>query len=170
MGSADLRLSILIPFRGATAPLEETLLSVLENRPADCEILVGLCQPYDDPYGLADELTFVDLAGLSTADALNALVRHAQAPVVHVLSCGVTVCEGWTEPALAAFRALPVAAVAPAVVTAERSERVHCLGLGNTCQRREFKGVGRTLAHFAERSPAMTWLCGYPPRDSEPGP
>ena len=49
------RLSIVIPVLGSLDGLEDTLVSVLENRPADCQIVVVLNQPYDDPYDLKDE-------------------------------------------------------------------------------------------------------------------
>jgi hypothetical protein len=44
------RLSIIIPVLGSSTRLESTLVSVLENRPPDCEILVLLGAPYDDPF------------------------------------------------------------------------------------------------------------------------
>ena len=39
------KLSIVIPTPTDTAALEETLVSVLENRPDDCEIIVALGGP-----------------------------------------------------------------------------------------------------------------------------
>ena len=36
------RLAIIIPFLGNSQRLEETLVSVLENRPDDCEVIVVL--------------------------------------------------------------------------------------------------------------------------------
>ena len=53
------RLSIIIPHRNDQL-LEETILSVLENRPRDCEIIVAHDGSYCDPYQLVDE---VDHAG-----------------------------------------------------------------------------------------------------------
>ena len=54
------RLSIVIPVLGDPQQLDDTLLSVLENRPANCEILVVHNQPYHDPYNLSDEVRFVE--------------------------------------------------------------------------------------------------------------
>jgi len=53
------RLAVVIPFEGNTKALEDTLVSVLENRPDDSEVLVVLGKPYQDPYALGDEVEFV---------------------------------------------------------------------------------------------------------------
>lgn len=110
------KLAIVIPFLGDTQRLEETLVSVLENRPPDAEVLVVLCQPYANPYQLEDEVHFVpgpDQPGW--ASALNHGTAAAHAPWIHVLGCGATVEEGWVEPALTHFQDGTIAAVAPMV-------------------------------------------------------
>lgn len=115
----------MIPFLGDTQRLEETLVSVLENRPPDSEVLVVLCQPYSNPYHLEDEVRFVP--GPSRpgwASALNHGTAAARAPWIHVLCCGAAVEEGWAEPALAHFHDGTVAAVAPVVTEAASPERV----------------------------------------------
>ena len=71
----SLRLSIVIPAVTSAAELEETLLSVLENRPEQCEVIVALACEYDDPWNLRDEVTFVRApAGASTIGCVN--LRH----------------------------------------------------------------------------------------------
>ena len=50
------RLSIIIPALGNSARLESTLVSVLENRPLDCDIIVVHTGEYNDPYDLAGEI------------------------------------------------------------------------------------------------------------------
>jgi hypothetical protein len=108
-----LKLSILIAARD-TAPLESSLVSILQNRPADCEIVVVHDEGYDDPYDLADEVRFV--AAPAECGELARLTRGlnvCQAPVLHVLRSGAEVTEGWTAPALAHFSDPSVAAVAP---------------------------------------------------------
>ena len=57
------RLSCVIPAVGTTQDLETTLVSVLEKRPDDCEIIVVLNESYADPYGLKDEVRFVEMIG-----------------------------------------------------------------------------------------------------------
>jgi len=54
------RLSIVIPVLGDPRKLDDTLVSVLENRPAHCEILVVHNEPYDDPYQLSNEVCFIE--------------------------------------------------------------------------------------------------------------
>ena len=64
------RLSIIIPVLGHSTRLDDTLVSVLENRPANCEIIVVHTEPYDDPYDLAGEVRFLEArAGPSAAIA-----------------------------------------------------------------------------------------------------
>ena len=80
------RLSIVIPVWGNLHLLEDTLVSVLENRPAHCEIIVVLDGPYDDPYQLTDELSYVLApSGASLAESANLGIAASEAPVVHLL-------------------------------------------------------------------------------------
>jgi hypothetical protein len=55
------RLSVVVPATDVTG-LEETLISVLEHRPDNSEIVVALGSPYDDPWNIREEVTFVDAA------------------------------------------------------------------------------------------------------------
>ncbi len=81
--------------------LEDTLLSVLENRPRDCEIIVAHDGSYTDPYHLADEVLFRrNGSTCSIASKLNeGLYAACCSPVVHFLAEGVQVTEGWCENA-----------------------------------------------------------------------
>jgi hypothetical protein len=135
------RLSILIPCLGGAAEFDGTLISVLQNRPADCEILVVHTADYADPYGLTGEVDFLrcpdppSLVGL-----INAGLKQAAGEIVHVLACGLESTEGWTEPALAQFADPAVAAVAP-VVTNVSGVKVVSAGMrysvgGRRCVRR----------------------------------
>ncbi len=108
------RLSIIIPHRGDDQRLEETILSVLENRPRDCEVLVVHNGSYRDPYELTDELVYVQEDPKSTVvELLNAGLMAACSPVVCTLLDGAVVSASWAEPALKRFAATDVAAVAP---------------------------------------------------------
>jgi hypothetical protein len=108
------RLSIIIPYRQQDQRLEATLLSVLENRPEDCEIVVVHDGSYADPYNLADEAIFVEVAVRSNiAQLLNAGVMAACSPAVCVLLDGASVAPGWCEAPLS--RLLSTQAVAVAV-------------------------------------------------------
>jgi GT2 family glycosyltransferase len=117
-------LSIIIPVVGQQQDFENTLISVLENRPHDCEIIVVCDERYDDPYALGDEVTFVEArreAGLVERLALG--VGESRAELVHLLGDGSRVTAGWTTAALAHFRRPRVATVIPIVVDQRRPSR-----------------------------------------------
>lgn len=111
------RLSIVIPVLGDPQQFESTLVSVLENRPDDCQIVLALNRPYDDPYELDGEVEFVRLSHKAGwADELNAAWAVCRAEIVAVLACGAEVAPGWTEGALAAFEDPRVASATPLIV------------------------------------------------------
>ena len=122
-------LSIVIPVQGSVDALERSLVSVLENRPADTEIIVVLNISYDDPYQLTDEVRFVAARpGASWAECVSTGLAAARANVIHLLAAGVEVSENWTRQALTHFRDPKVWAVAP--VTYDRCQREHLLNQG----------------------------------------
>lgn len=113
------RLSIVIPCLGGAAEFDETLVAVLQNRPARSEVLVVHTQPYDDPYGLKDEVQFIRVSGKpNLAQLANTGVQAAAGEIVHILGCRMNVLEGWTDAAVAHFSEHDVAAVSPLVVDA----------------------------------------------------
>lgn len=113
------RLSIVIPCLGGAAEFDETLVSVLQNRPSRCEVLVVHAQPYDDPYGLKDEVRFIRVSGRpSLVQLANTGLEAAQGDIVHLLGCRLSTNEGWTETALEHFDDEAVAAVSPLIVDA----------------------------------------------------
>lgn len=123
-------LSIVIPSLGDLQALESSLVSVLQNRPHDCEVLVVLNHPYDDPYDLSDEVRFVQARkGAGLAESANLGLRHSRAPILHLLAPGVEVSEDWTGPALVHFKEPGVAAVAPVVLDVSRRQRVLSAGV-----------------------------------------
>ncbi|MBN2023035.1 MAG: hypothetical protein JW809_09605 [Pirellulales bacterium] len=111
------RLSIVIPHWGSTSQLEDTLVSVLENRPEATEVVVVLRDVYGDPYDLEGEVVFVCAPiGSDPVRCLNLGIDASQGDVIHVLAPGVEVCPGWAEAALRHFADADVAAVMPWVV------------------------------------------------------
>jgi len=113
------RLSIVIPCLGGAAEFDDTLVSVLQNRPARCEVLVVHAQYYDDPYGLKDEVQFIRVSGRpSMGQLLNTGLEAARGEIVHVLGCRLTAVEGWAETALQLFEDDAVAAVTPLILDA----------------------------------------------------
>lgn len=95
------RLSIIVPHRDNDARLEMTLLSVLENRPQDCEIIVVHDGSYANPYELQDEVIFIEeVRRANTAQLLNAGAMAACSPAVCVILDGTLVKAGWSDSAL----------------------------------------------------------------------
>jgi hypothetical protein len=155
------RLAIVIPAVGTAESLEATLLTVLENRPDDCEVIAVTNFEYSDPYKLADEVRFVaarrgaDL--VACAGAAIALVRSA---VIHVLAAGCEVGERWAEPALAHFADLSVGAVAPLVLQSDRRDQVLAAGIdyrAGGARRVRVRKLGRITA---AGSTAVFGACG----------
>lgn len=147
------RLSIIIPVVGNLTSLEDTLLSVLENRPDDSEVLVVLDEPYDDPYELKDEIRFLQAtAGASFVESANLGISESRAEVVHLLACGCQVEEGWASHALPAFDEPSVAAVVPLVLTTGENPRVLAAGMAYRSG-----GLVRTLGRGL--SPAAVDAC-----------
>ena len=128
------QLSLVIPALSTLDALETTLVSVLQNRPQDCEVVVVLNRAYDDPYSLSGEVRFLVVReAQSLAQSLSAAVQACRGMVVHVLAAGVEVDEGWTDAAMEHFIDNRVAAVAP-LVLAERDDVTICAaGLGYSC-------------------------------------
>ena len=126
------RLSIVIPAADAVA-LEDTLVSVLENRPSDCEIIVALSVPYDDPWNIAEEVRFVQApAGTGLVGRVNVGVASSRGGVVHILAAGCRAMDGWAEAAVARFDDPTVAAVVPVGVHASDRGRVVTAGIRRT--------------------------------------
>jgi hypothetical protein len=131
------RLAVVIPSVGSVEALESTLVSVLENRPSRCEILVVHAHPYDDPYQLAGEVRLIQAPPrASYVSCANLGFRESSEDVVHLLSAGCRVTEGWTEPAARHFRDPRIAVVAPLLI----DERVP----GRVVAARTKYGVGGT--------------------------
>jgi cellulose synthase/poly-beta-1,6-N-acetylglucosamine synthase-like glycosyltransferase len=125
------RLSIIIPFSGGPEYLENTLVSVLQNRPGDCEVLVVHHGAYDDPYQLQDEVRFVEVSRTTDViGAMNAGFEAAQGELLHVLECGAEVEEGWADAALRNFDDPQVGAVSPLVLRSTDGGRMALAGVG----------------------------------------
>ncbi len=125
------RLSIVIPVLGDPQQLDDTLLSVLENRPANCEILVVHNEPYHDPYNLSEEVRFVEAdRGAGLVECLNRGLAASGAPVIHVLACGVEVCPGWADAALRHFGDPDIAAVGTVVLDRDDRRTIVSTGWG----------------------------------------
>lgn len=107
------RLSIVVPVGDDLAAFENSLVSVLENRPSDAEVLVAHDGNYDDPFDLGDEVRFVTCGDNRSVDLVAQAATEARGRFVHVLAGGWRATEGWTEAAVEAFDDAEVGVVVP---------------------------------------------------------
>jgi hypothetical protein len=132
------RLSIVIPMTTDVSDLEDTLVSVLENRPDESEIVVVLARPYADPWNIRDEVRFVQApSNARLVSCVNLGIAASEAAVIHVLTAGWRATPGWTDAPLAILEAGDAGAVVPVVDDAGRT-----VSTGVRCGR-----GGRRLAH-----------------------
>lgn len=112
------RLSIIVPYISDVAALETTLLSVLENRPQGCEVLVAHVGDYHDPYSLDhDEIRLIEApADSQVVELVNAAASEACGAILHTLLPGCSVRNNWSAPALAWFQDASIGSVAPTMV------------------------------------------------------
>ncbi|HIM29807.1 MAG TPA: glycosyltransferase family 2 protein [Planctomycetes bacterium] len=110
------RLSILVPWWNEARSFEDTLVSILEHRPQNAEILVVHPHRYGDPYELRNEVRFIQCAAKSELELINTGFYRAAGDVVHVVRCGLLATRDWTDHAAAQFERPEVAAVAVTIV------------------------------------------------------
>ncbi len=118
------RLSIIVPHLHDDSGLELTLLSVLENRESDFEILITHNGSYDDPYKLdQDEAILIQSeANVSFSEQLNLAIASACSPIIQVLLPGAVVQPNWCDEALAIMNDRNVSAVCLPIAVAESNE------------------------------------------------
>lgn len=124
------RLSIIIPLWADDECFEDTLASVLQNRPSDCEVVVVHSKRYADPYALRGEVRFVQTdGGAGPVRILNDGCRAACGEILHIVQPGVLVGDRWAEYALPAFDDRDVCAVTPLLVDAHDAGSIVAAGL-----------------------------------------
>ncbi len=108
------RLSLIVPFQCDSQALENTLVSVLELRSSDDELLIVHRGEYQDPYGLqGNEAKVLETpASTSLAEQLNIAVQNATGDVLQVVLPGTVLEPDWCVDALAAFDELDVDMIA----------------------------------------------------------
>lgn len=123
-------LSIVIPVVGDSQPFEQGLLSVLENRPAACEIIAVFNDHYVDPYSLGDEIRLLPAKrGFGLVQCLTAGIEQARGRFVHVLASGAEVSPAWAEAALERFDDPAVGSVVPLVLDPQQRQRIVSAGV-----------------------------------------
>ncbi|TWT92259.1 glycosyltransferase family 2 protein [Neorhodopirellula pilleata] len=118
------RLTIVVPHFGETESFESSLVSVLQHRPDDCEVLVPHSGSYDDPFDLSDEVKFVDAGSPDLVQQIAAAANVARGRFVHVVADGHLATSSWTEPALAEFEYSEAGVVVPVVRVADDSKQI----------------------------------------------
>ncbi len=142
-GNDPHRLSVVV-VAPRVAGLEDTLVSVLEHRPDDCDIIVALGERYDDPWQIGDEVTFVNadrrsgLVGCATAG-----LAVATGDVIHLLAAGWKATADWTAAAMTHFTRPDVAAVVPLAMRADDAARPVATGVRRTSGGRSIVVVPR---------------------------
>lgn len=146
------RLSIVIPNRSFDQLVEDTLVSVLQNRPEYSEVIVVTSESYEDPYGLGREVRF--LAATAAADQverINCGCSLARGDVIHLLLPGTLATDGWTDNVWHHFEDDHVGSVAPILVEAENATRL--LAAGVTYLRRGDRRIVGRGTHSIQRVP-----------------
>jgi hypothetical protein len=123
-------LALVIPVVGHTEGLETTLLSVLERRPDDCEVIVATSAAYDDPYKLQGEIQILHAPrGAGLVDCANLAIKSTAAPIVHILAVGAQATDGWIDRAARHFENPRVAAVVPFVHSTDNPKSLLSVGV-----------------------------------------
>ena len=147
------RLSIIVPHLHDDSGLELTLLSILENRESDFEILIAHDGRYSDPYSLdQDEAILIPSeAHASFSEQLNLAVASACSPIIQVLLPGSVVDPHWCDESLYLMNDKTVSAV--------------CQPVGDMASNQVYIGLSsdslphRRVAH-SEQNVAAPLLCG----------
>lgn len=127
--SSSPRLSIVVPTPADPQALEETLVSVLENRPDQAEIVVVLGCDYCDPWNIGEEVRFIKApVGSSLVACTNLGIAASHGEVIHVLAAGWRATPGWTDAAVSHFER-GAAAVVPLELAAHSSDRIVAAGV-----------------------------------------
>jgi hypothetical protein len=127
------RLSIVIPAAGDARALEETLVSVLENRPADCEVIAAHACDYADPWSIGDEVRLLRAPRrTNVVGCTNLGIAAASGSVIHVLAAGWRATDGWTDAPVDLIAAGRADVVVPIGVAADDGDRIVSAGIRHT--------------------------------------
>ncbi len=157
-----LRLSIVVPYRSEDQRFEDTLLSILENRPKDSEVIVVDDGSYADPYNLSDEVCFVRTQpGATLTEKLNTGVLVARAAFVCNLLDGMLVTGNWAEPALRHLTSGVADVVSPSVNLRSRSGLRTIFGLDCSRVNADTLRRGKPIAASPARGITPTIVGGF---------
>jgi len=165
------RLTIVIPCPDGGERFENTLISVLQNRPGDCEVLVVYPGPYEDPYELAKEVGFVETpAGTSLVEMINIGFEQAAGEIVHILQCDVQVGDGWCHTVLPHFDEPSLGTVSSLLASESSDVRRLAAGVGyRSSGRRHLRHARRGARRGGVRTPSIlgpTLVAGFYRREA----
>ena len=157
------RLTIIIPYVGSdddsarsrgVKQLEETLVSVLENRPRDAQVVLVHDGSYADPYELSDELSIrPEPAGKSICDLVNGVLADCETEVAAILSPGTIATPDWTREIVERFSDDSLGSVSPLVVSKDDAQRIIAVGVHYSAGgARKLQGTGRAVTPRRLRS------------------
>ncbi|MDO4551640.1 MAG: hypothetical protein Q4C96_10370 [Planctomycetia bacterium] len=116
------KLTIIVPYNGKSESLEDTLVSLLENRPSESEILVILNNAYENIYELReDEVRFIHNfhSNKNFETAVETAVQSVNSDILHIVPCGSRVRPGWTDAAIQIFDDPNITCVIPVLYETE---------------------------------------------------
>ena len=156
------RLSIIITAGRDTSALEDTLVSVLTHRPADCEILVAHAGTYDDPYGMGDEIRLLESAGATHEKLVAEAIDAAGGEIIHLLAPGCEVKDHWCDAAISKFDSPGVGSVAPVLVSGAKPESyLQGVATGFAGRRGIHASGERAMEHAAKKVIGPTMLAAF---------
>lgn len=161
------RLSIVIPCRHDLPDFEDTLASVLQNRPPDSEIIVVHPFRYADPYQLGGEVTFIEVGSTAShTELINAGIKVARGEVLHLMQCGLEVEENWTEAPMRHFDDFRVGSVSPVVVDRGDRQTIVAAGMSYEVGGGLAPAVADSAAPLPGRIVGPNWGTGFYRRDA----
>ncbi len=141
------RFSIVIPMLGIEGQFDDTLASVLRNRPENSEVIVVHDGTYEDPYLLRQEVHFVSADSRKhLVRFFNAGVSRSRGEIVTLLRPGIEVPDHWESPVSAAFEDPSVGSASPAIVSTRNPDVIVARGVSrNGAFHRVLSGAGQRL-------------------------
>jgi hypothetical protein len=132
------RLSIIVPHNHDDSGLELTLVSILENRDKDFEVLIAHNGCYSDPYGLdQDEVILIESEpDASFTEQLNLAIASACSPLIQVILPGAVVQPQWCEESIGLMKDKSISAICMPVGNAENNEVYFGISSGSLPHRR----------------------------------
>lgn len=133
------KLSIILPWLGDDRLFEDSLASILRNRPDDCEILIPHNGELTDEHGLAGEVVFLPQSnGRNLTALVNQAFEYSGGEIVHLLRPGVEVDEGWCERPIEILKGnSKIASTAPPILNACQPKQILVSGIScsKSCKR-----------------------------------